>query len=151
MQSSKKKVFIGSDHAGFKLKEKIKSHLEKNNFQVEDLGPKRFKAGDDYPDYIIPTAKRVSKNKESMGIVIGASGQGEAIAANKVKGARAALYYGKNEEIIKLARQHNDANIISLGSKFLSTKKAIKALDLFLKTPFSNEQRHKRRIQKLEK
>ena len=120
MKTSDNKIFLASDHAGFKLKEKIKSYLQNQNYQVEDLGPKKFVKDDDYPDYIIPCAKKVASNKNSKGIILGFSGQGEAIAANRVGGIRAAVYYGEQKKIISLARQHNDANILSLSAGFLS-------------------------------
>lgn len=143
------KVIISSDHAGFKLKEALKKFFDKEKIEYEDLGPKKFKKDDDYPDFIKPAAKKVAKNK-LMGIVIGYSGQGEAIAANKVKGIRAALYYGGSEKVIKLSRQHNASNILSLGANFVSEAKAKKVVKLWLKTSFSNATRHKRRLRKLE-
>ncbi|MBI2650334.1 RpiB/LacA/LacB family sugar-phosphate isomerase [Candidatus Woesearchaeota archaeon] len=147
----KQKIFLGADHAGFKLKEHIKKHLLKINMEVEDLGARKLDPKDDYPDFIVPVAKKVSKNPSSRGIVFGASGQGEAIAANKIKGIRAALYYGGNIEIVKLSRTHNNANILSLGARFLTKEEAIKAINLWLKTDFSNEPRHIRRIKKISK
>lgn len=143
------KIILASDHAGFKLKEALKKFFEKEKIEYEDLGPNKFKKDDDYPDYIIPAAKKVAKNK-LMGIVIGYSGQGEAIASNKVKGIRAALYYGGNEKIVKLSREHNASNILSLGANFISESKAKKVVKLWLNTKFSNASRHKRRLRKLE-
>ena len=143
-------IFLGSDHTGFKLKEKIKKFLDKKKISYEDLGPKKYNKNDDYPDFVIPVAKKVAKNKNSKGIVLGYSGQGEAIAANKVKGIRAVVYYGKNPRIITLSRQHNDANILSLGAGFLKEKEAASAIDKFLKTKFKGG-RHKRRLRKIEK
>src|SRR3989344_6442934 len=101
---NKKRVFLASDHAGFKLKEIIKQHLK--NKDVKDIGPSKFQKDDDYPDYIIPCAKAVAKNTNSIGIIIGLSGQGEAITANKIKGINSIVYYSSNLEIIKLAREH---------------------------------------------
>ena len=144
-----KKIILGSDHAGFELKEEIKKHLLNKNFEVEDMGADSLDPKDDYPDFIIPAAKKVAENPDNKGIIFGASGQGEAMAANKIKGIRAALYHGNNPDILKLSRQHNDANILSLGAKFLDKKEAIKAVDLWLNTDFSNEERHKRRINKI--
>lgn len=143
------KIILASDHAGFKLKEALKKFFDKEKIGYEDLGPNKFKKNDDYPDYIIPAAKKVAKNK-LMGIVIGYSGQGEAIASNKVKGIRAALYYGGNEKIVKLSREHNASNILSLGANFISESKAKKVVKLWLNTKFSNASRHKRRLRKLE-
>src|ERR1700722_15040629 len=125
-------IFISSDHAGFELKKKLIDHLQKMDMKVEDCGPAAFDKADDYPDYIYPCAVKVSENPGSMGIVIGWSGQGEAIGANKVKGIRAAVYYGGHEDIIKLARQHNNANVLSLGAGFLSKEQAERAVDLWI-------------------
>ena len=144
-----KKIILGSDHAGFELKEEIKKHLLNKDFEVEDMGADSLDPKDDYPDFIIPVAKKVAENPKNKGIIFGASGQGEAMAANKIKGIRAALYHGNNPDILKLSRQHNDANILSLGAKFLDKKEAIKAVDIWLNTEFSNEERHKRRINKI--
>jgi ribose 5-phosphate isomerase B len=145
----KLKIFLGTDHAGFELKEEIKKYLLKNGYQVIDKGAYSFDRNDDYPDFIKPVAKEVAKDKSSKGIIFGASGQGEAIAANRFKGIRAALYYGSNTQIIKFSRTHNDANILSLGARFVSKKEAINAVKLWLNTNFSNEERHIRRIKKL--
>ncbi|MAF50657.1 MAG: ribose-5-phosphate isomerase [Nanoarchaeota archaeon] len=142
------KLIISSDHAGFKLKEILKKFLKNNNLDYEDLGPNKFKKDDDYPDYIIPAAKKVVRNK-TKGIIIGHSGQGEAIAANRVKGIRATVFYGGKKEILTLSRKHNDSNILSLGAHFLSPSKAKEAVKIWLKTPFSKATRHKRRIKKL--
>lgn len=146
-----KKIFLGSDHAGFELKEHVKKYLVKNGFKVEDKGAFSYDKSDDYPDFIAPVAKSVAKNAGSIGIVFGASGQGEAIAANRVKGARAALYYGGNEDILNLSRTHNNANILSLGARFLTKKQALDAVSMWLGTDFSNEQRHIRRIRKIDR
>ena len=145
-----KKIILATDHAGFKLKEEIKKYLTKKGMEVEDMGTHTLNPKDDYPDFIIPAAKKVAKD-QSMGIIFGASGQGEAIAANKVKGIRAALYYGKNRDIVKLSRTHNNTNILSLGAKFLSKEEAIKAVETWINTDFSNEERHIRRIKKISK
>ncbi|MBI4010547.1 MAG: RpiB/LacA/LacB family sugar-phosphate isomerase [Candidatus Aenigmarchaeota archaeon] len=145
------KIIIGSDHAGFELKGKIKEYLDGLNFEYEDLGANSLDPSDDYPDFIIPVAKKVAKNpKENLGIVIGGSGQGEAIAANKIKGIRATVYYGGSLNIVKLSRTHNNSNILSLGARFLTEGEAIEAVKLWIETPFSNEERHKRRIGKIE-
>ena len=146
----KSKIFLGTDHAGFELKEEIKKYLLKNGYAVIDKGAHSFDKNDDYPDFIKPVAREVSKNPQDKGIIFGASGQGEAMAANRVKGARAALYYGGNTKIITLSRSHNDANILSLGARFVSKDEAIKAVKLWLGTDFSNEERHIRRIKKLD-
>jgi len=142
------KVIIGSDHAGFELKESIKAFLDKNKIDYEDIGPKKYDKNDDYPYYSINVAEKVVKLK-CMGIIIGMSGEGEAIAANKVKGIRAVSYYGGNKKIVKLSREHNDSNIISLGAGFLSSKEANEAVKLWLKTPFSKHPRHVRRLKEI--
>lgn len=145
------KIYLGSDHAGFSLKQKIKKYFEKNNILYEDLGSYKENESDDYPDYIIPVARSVSSEKETLGIIIGGSGQGEAIAANKIKGIRAAVYYGKNPKIIKLSKEHNDANILSLGARFLSEKEALGAIKIWLNSKFSKLKKHQRRIKKIDK
>lgn len=144
-------IFLASDHAGFNLKEKIKNHLIRNGYAIFDFGPEKLNPADDYPDFIIPCAKKVSQTPSAQGIVIGGSGQGEAIAANKIKGIRAATIYHFDKKAILLSRQHNNANILSLGARFLSEKEAFAAVDLWLKTKFSGEERHKRRLGKIEK
>ena len=144
------KIIIGSDHAGYELKERIKEYLDGLRVEYEDVGPKSLDPSGDYPDYIISAAKKVAENlKENKGIVIGGSGQGEAIAANKVKGVRATVYNGGSLDIVKLSRTHNDSNVLSLGARFLTQEEAIKAVEVWLETPFSNEERHKRRIEKI--
>jgi ribose 5-phosphate isomerase B len=159
-----KKIYIGSDHAGFNPKEKLKAYLSGLGYEVEDKGAFSYEENDDYPDFILPVAEAVVNDKGSFGIVIGGSGQGEAMAANKVKGARCALFYGplapkeavdvkgieSNDpyEIIKLAREHNDANMISLGARFLNKEEVHQAMKIFLETPFSDDERHARRISK---
>ena len=148
----KLKIFLGSDHAGFELKEYVKKYLLKSGMKVEDEGAHKLEPDDDYPDFIVPVAKKVAEDPDnSRGIIFGASGQGEAIAANKVKGTRAALYYGGNMEIVKLSRTHNNANILSLGARFLTKNEAIEAVKSWLATGFSNEARHTRRINKISK
>jgi len=144
-------IFLASDHAGFAVKEKIKNHLVLKGYAIFDCGAFSKNEKDDYPDFIIPCAKNVAKTKNSLGIILGGSGQGEAIAANKIKGIRAVVYYGGNNKIIKLSKEHNNANILSLGVRFLRTPEALRAVDLWLKTPFSNEERHKRRLRKIGK
>lgn len=149
MSGGSTQLFLASDHAGFALKEKLKSHLVKKHILHEDLGPYAVVKGDDYPDFIIPLAETVARTKGSKGIVFGGSGQGEAIAANKVKGIRAALYYGGDTKIVSLSREHNDANILSLGARFLKEREALKAVELWLSTDFSRDMRHERRITKI--
>jgi|SRR3989344_1079681 len=144
------KIYIGGDHAGYQLKEKIKPWLEKQGHEIVDCGPFKIDNNDDYPDFVIPLAKQVSKDKGSMGISLAASGQGEGIAMNRVKGIRAAVYYGKNMNIIKLSREHNNSNILSIGARFVSDSEAKKAINLWLKTKFDPDSRHERRLKKIE-
>lgn len=142
------KIYLGADHAGFELKEKLRSYLTDLGHDVEDKGAFSFVSGDDYPDFVMPVAESVSSDKESLGIVLGGSGQGEAMVANRVNGVRAIEYYGGNLDIVRLGREHNNANIISLGARFITEEEAINAVKIFLETPFSNEERHVRRINK---
>lgn len=143
------KIHLATDHAGFELKEEIKSFLTINGYNVSDHGAFELNENDDYPDFISKCAQSVNKDSESIGIILGGSGQGEQIVANKLENIRAAEYYGGNLEIVRLAREHNNANILSLGARFLNKDEAIKAVEIFIKTPFSNEPRHKRRLQKI--
>jgi len=143
------KIYFASDHAGFELKEKLKEHLKSQDYEVEDLGVSEYDAQDDYPDFMSKAAKAVAENEGSKGIILGGSGQGEAIVANKQKGIRAIVFYGGPEDVIKLSREHNDANILSLGARFLDEKDAKDSVDLWLGTNFSEEERHQRRIQKI--
>ena len=142
-------IHIATDHAGLELKEKVKSYLSKLDYEVIDHGAYEYDALDDYPDFIFPCAKAVSNDLNSKGIILGGSGQGEAMAANRVKGVRAAVFYNGPDEIIKLSRQHNDANILSLGARFMSDTEMYKIIELWLSTDFESG-RHKRRIQKLD-
>jgi ribose 5-phosphate isomerase B len=148
--SNTMKIFIASDHAGYELKESLTVFLHERGMEVEDCGPVNLDPTDDYPDYILPMAAKVAQTKGSFGIGIGASGQGEAIVANRVKGARAVVYYGRQKDILKLSREHNDANILSLGAKFLTPDEAKDAVAFWLATPFSNEERHVRRLNKID-
>lgn len=144
------KILISSDHAGFDLKKVLVEYLRDAHHDVRDMGPKEYVPEDDYPDYISLVAREMeARPSEYRGIVIGGSGQGEAICANKFYGVRAVVYYGGNTDIIKLSREHNDANVLSLGARFLSPAEAKKAVKLWLDTPFSGDERHKRRIGKL--
>lgn len=145
------KIYIGSDHAGYELKEKLKVFLSSLNYEVVDKGAFTLDKDDDYPDFIIPTAEAVASNNGTLGIVLGGSGEGEQISANKVEGIRAIEYYGGNLEIVKLGREHNNANILSLGARFVKEEEAKEAVKLFIETKFSKDERHIRRISKLEK
>ena len=142
-------IHIATDHAGLELKEKVKSYLSKLDYEVVDHGAYEYDALDDYPDFIFPCAEAVSNDSNSKGVILGGSGQGEAMAANRVKGVRAAVFYNGPDEIIKLSRQHNDANILSLGARFMSDQEMYKIIELWLSTDFESG-RHKRRIEKLD-
>jgi len=144
-------IFLGSDHAGFELKEKIKSFLQSKDYAVTDCGPDVYDPMDDYPDFISQVARNVSKSREAKGIILGRTGEGEAVVANRFSRVRATVYYGRNDEIIKMSRDHNDANILSLGAQFLSYEEVIHAINLWLETPFSHAERHIRRIQEIER
>ncbi len=142
-------IALGTDHAGFDLKEVVKKFLEENNYEVKDFGAYEYDSADDYPDFINPTAEFVSKNNDAMGIIFGGSGQGEAMAANRYKGVRAAVFYGEPDKIVSLSRQHNNANILSLGSRFIEPEDAINVIKLWLSTEFEGG-RHQKRIEKLD-
>ena len=143
------KIHLATDHAGLELKEKVKLYLSNLDYKVIDHGAYEYDALDDYPDFIFPCAKAVSNDPESKGIILGGSGQGEAMAANRVKGVRAAVFYSGPDEIIELSRQHNNANILSLGARFMSYEKMYKVIELWLSTDFEFG-RHQRRIEKLD-
>lgn len=145
-----KKIYIASDHAGYALKGTLFKFLREAGNEAVDLGAHMQDNTDDYPDYILPLAKRVAAEPGTYGIVIGGSGQGEVMAANRIKGARAAEFYGGNIEVVKLSREHNDANILSLGARLMSEEEAKQAVTLWLATPFSGDERHVRRIKKLD-
>ena len=144
-------IYLATDHAGFELKEKIKAYLGELGEVVEDMGAFSVDPDDDYPDFIIPAAQKVAEDPDhNKGIVLGGSGQGEAIAANKIKGVRALLYYGGQPDIVKLARQHNNANVLSLGALFVTEEEAKEAIKLWLETDFEGG-RHERRVDKINK
>ena len=148
--SSIKKIFLGTDHAGFELKEEIKDFLESKKYNIEDCGAYTFEKLDDYPDFIIPVARNVSASPEEYrGIIFGGSGQGEAMSANRFKNVRATVFYGFDFEIIKLSRLHNNANILSIGARFVSSVNAKRAIELWLETPFEGG-RHEARIKKID-
>jgi ribose 5-phosphate isomerase B len=138
------RIHIGSDHAGLEFKAKIIAHLQSQGHQVTDHGPHSFDPLDDYPEFCIPAALATARDPGSFGIVLGGSGNGEQMAANKVKGVRAALVW--SVEIAKLAREHNDANVISLGGRMHDEKLCLELVDTFLSTSFSKDERHVRRI-----
>jgi ribose 5-phosphate isomerase B len=155
-----RKVFIASDHAGYSLKESLVPFLKQLGYETEDCGAYTLEQDDDYPDFITPCALKVIENRDSFGLVLGGSGQGEAMAANRIPGIRAAVYYGEalrpqtdtdgsSLGVIESERAHNDANVLSLGARFLTEEEAKSAVKRFLSTPFLGEERHKRRIGKL--
>lgn len=143
-QTPPMRVYLGSDHAGFELKSHLIGWLTDNGHEPVDCGPPTYVADDDYPPYIIAAAIRTAADRGSLGIVIGGSGNGEAIAANKVKGIRAALAW--NDDTATLARQHNDANVVSIGARQHTIGEATRLVELFLATDFSGEERHVRRL-----
>jgi ribose 5-phosphate isomerase B len=148
------KIYLASDHAGFYLKEIIKQDFLSRGFLVEDFGAKNFKEDDDYPDYIYPCVKDFIKNtngdtKKGVCIVLGGSGTGEAIVANKVRGARTVTLNNSNLEIIKLGRLHNNANVLSIGARFVEEKIVNEAIKIFMTTQFEGG-RHKQRILKID-
>ena len=138
------RVYLGSDHAGYELKMHLVNHLTKQGHDVVDVGPHVYDPEDDYPSFCLHTGAKVVADEGSLGIVIGGSGNGEQIAANKIDGVRAALVW--RTEIAQLARQHNDANVISLGAREHTLDEATSFVDAFLATPFSGNPRHARRI-----
>ncbi len=161
------KIYIAADHAGFSMKRALAEGLRARGYAVVDMGAHAFDSEDDYPEYVTPCAMRVAEvrtqgDTHAFGVVIGGSGQGEAMAANRVRGARAAVFYGGARakgtldaegaqaqdalDIVRLARAHNDANILSLGARFLTDAEALAAVELFLRTPFSGAAHHARRI-----
>jgi len=143
------KIHLATDHAGLDLKNSLKDYLIKKKYLVEDHGAHEYDALDDYPDFIFPCAKAVARDLESRGIILGGSGQGEAMAANRVKGVRAAVFYNGPDEIIKLSREHNNANILSLGARFMSESEIYRVIEIWLNEPFEGG-RHVQRIEKLD-
>jgi ribose 5-phosphate isomerase B len=141
------RVYLGSDHAGFELKQHLVNHLAKQGHDVVDVGPHVYDSEDDYPPFCLHTGAKVVADPGSLGIVIGGSGNGEQIAANKIEGVRAALAW--KVEIAQLARQHNDANVLSIGAREHTLDEAASFADAFLSTPFSGNERHARRIAEL--
>lgn len=160
------KIALTTDHAGFEQLKQLQVFLEGEGHECRNYGPAVFEAADDYPDFIFPAAQAVGDGKYQYGIIMGGSGQGEAIAANRVKGVRCAVYYGPaaahapidaegataqdEYEIVRLSRKHNDANVLSLGARFLSQADIEQVVRLWLETPFSEAERHLRRINKLD-
>ena len=143
-----KTIVLATDHAGFELKEHVKRFLIKKGYDVKDFGALEYDGLDDYPDFILPAAKYISEHK-LIGIIFGGSGQGEAMAANRIKGIRAAVFYNGPNEIVELSRLHNNANILSIGARFVSSQEVEKVIELWLSTDFE-EGRHEKRINKLD-
>ncbi len=159
------KVYLATDHTGLELKEKLKEFLKKKGFDVEDCGAYEYDKDDDYPDFIAKAAENVSKDPKSRGIIFGGSGQGEAMVANKFKGVRCALFYapvapvsaaditGRMSsdpyEILRLSREHNDANMLSIGFRFLREEDIFKAVEFWLNIPDATHERHLRRVKKI--
>ncbi|KAF0132955.1 MAG: ribose 5-phosphate isomerase B [Candidatus Saganbacteria bacterium] len=140
-------IAIGSDHGGFKLKEEIKKYLLKDNVEIKDFGTNSEESCD-YADFAYPVALEVAKNNFDRGILVCGSGVGVTITANRVKGIRAVNAY--NEDIAKQSREHGDCNVLCLGGRYLSFNQAKKIIDVWLNTPFSNDERHVRRIKKID-
>jgi ribose 5-phosphate isomerase B len=141
-------IYLGADHAGFKLKEQVKKYLKNSEYKIFDLGAKRFIKTDDYPDYARKVASKVSLNG-GFGILFCGSGHGMCITANKIKGVRAVTVSSVREAM--MVREHNNANVLCLSGWQISLKKAKKIIDAFLKTPFSKEKRHIRRLEKIKR
>ncbi|MEE1938105.1 ribose-5-phosphate isomerase [Streptomyces sp. TRM 70361] len=138
------RVYLGSDHAGYELKNHLVQWLKEAGHEPVDCGPHIYDAEDDYPPFCLRAAERTAADGAALGVVIGGSGNGEAIAANKVAGVRAALAWSL--ETAKLGREHNDANVIAVGARMHSTEEAVSIVEAFLATPFSGAERHARRI-----
>ena len=138
------RVYLGSDHAGFALKQRLVEHVAGLGHEPVDCGPPAYDGEDDYPPYVMLAATRVAADPGSAGIVLGGSGNGEAIAANKVRGVRCALAY--SDDTARLGREHNDANVLSLGARMYDEAAALRFVEIFLTTAFSGEERHQRRL-----
>ena len=142
------KIHIATDHAGLEFKNRLNEHLSGRGYEVVDHGAYDYDAEDDYPEFIIAAAEAVANDWQAgelaLGVVFGGSGNGEQMAANKVRGIRAALVW--NEATAKLARQHNNANVVSIGARQHDEAEALHLIDVFIEEPFSNAERHVRRI-----
>ena len=152
------RIFVGTDHAGFGLKEKLIPFLKGQGHEVVDKGAYEYNEGDDYPDFVIPVAREVSKDSDNAkGIILGATGEGEAIAANKFPHVRAVIYYGRancvvddEADIIERSRDHNNSNVLSLAARYLTEDDMLEAVARWLKTPYSGAERHVRRLGKID-
>jgi ribose 5-phosphate isomerase B len=141
------RVYLGSDHAGYDLKRRLVEHLAGLGHDPVDCGPTSFDPEDDYPPFVLLAASRAAEDPEAIGIVIGGSGNGEAIAANKVPGVRCALAF--SDDTARLGREHNNANVLSLGARMYDEATAVRFAEIFVSTPFSEEPRHVRRLRQL--
>ena len=166
-------IYFAGDHAGFEMKQELMEFVRSLGHDVEDMGPFSYNPNDDYSDFVIPLAKKIGEKVQkgergergekgqrksassprqsaTRGIVVAGSGQGEIIAMNRVRGARAALFCPCNLDLIKASRDHNDSNIFALGARFCTLDEAKQGITVWLKTPFSGDERHMRRLQKIE-
>ena len=145
------KVYFAADHAGFTLKQILKEFVsDELGHDVKDFGADRLSRDDDYPDYVFPAARAVANDAHARAIILGGSGQGEAMAANRIRRVRAAVWYGGDTDIIALSREHNNANVLSIGARFVEADDAKKVVAEWLDTRFKEEARHVRRIEKLD-
>jgi ribose 5-phosphate isomerase B len=145
-------IILAADHAGFKLKEEVKAFLATKGYTTDDMGAHAFVEDDDYPPFMIQAALRIAQDSSgtARAIIFGKSGQGEAMVANRFPGVRAAVYYGGPHDILRLSREHNNANILSIGAGFVTEEEAREAVIQWLDTPFSTDERHKRRIEEMD-
>lgn len=144
------KICLATYHAGFEHKEFLKKYLNEKGHEVVDCGAEKLVEGDDYVPYIVMASRAVSTDQSVKAVIFGGSGQGEAITANRFPGVRAAVYYGGSSEIIKLSREHNDANVLSIGARFVSHEEMIQVVDIWIATEFSKGERHIRRIKEID-
>jgi ribose 5-phosphate isomerase B len=145
------KIYFAADHAGFEMKNMLLEYAKELGYEVEDCGAYELDPNDDYPEFVKKAAQKVSEDpKSNKAIILGGSGQGEDMVADKFENVRSAEYYGGNIEIVRLSREHNDSNILSLGARFLKEDEAKEAVKMWLETPFSHEERHERRIENIE-
>lgn len=144
------KIGLAADHAGFKKKEILKVFLQKRGDAVTDFGPQMLDEADDYPDFMAPAAQAVARGDVERAIILGGSGQGEAMVANRVRGVRAAVFYGGGREPLRLSREHNDANVLALGARFIGDEQLEEIVSIWLDTSFSGDERHVRRIKKID-
>ncbi|HEY9586089.1 MAG TPA: RpiB/LacA/LacB family sugar-phosphate isomerase [Candidatus Paceibacterota bacterium] len=152
------RIYIASDHVGLTHKAEIVRRLKESGHEVVDCGAYEYKEDDDYPDFMSKVAREVSQNPEHLrGVVLGGGGQGEAMVCNRFRKVRAAVYYGakktinEEDDVIKLAREHNNANVLAIGARFITVEEALDAVNRFLDTPFTEEPRHVRRIAKIDR